>query len=128
MVAVVALAFTSCKKKDVDTQSFAFNGSTEQFVSDEGSFEKAYLDGLTVKFEPGDQMMIFNIVDETGPNSQAALYEVTNNMTLEKVSGQVASTTAGNYYAFYPGNNVIGSKLNLEDHNYVANYNETTYC
>ena len=117
MMAVVALAFASCKKQnDVNTQSFAFNGSTEQFVSDEGSFERAYLDGLTVKFEPGDQMEIFNIVNLTG-GSQAALYEVTANMTLDNLSGEVSGTTNGRYYAFYPGNNV---KTNLSNENYAS--------
>ena len=106
MLAVVALAFTSCKKNEENTQAFAFNHSTEQLVSDEGSFDKVYLDqNLHVNFEDGDQVMVFDIEDETGDNSTAMLYTVANNATQLTSSGTFTNT-AGNFYAFYPGGNV----------------------
>lgn len=117
MVAVVALAFTSCKKKE-NSQAFAFNHSVEQLVSDEGSLEKAYVDdNFTFQFEVNDHVEIFNIGDNTGANSSCGLYKVDNNMILQPTgSGAATPTTNGNYYAFYPGDNVtIGSEFYNEN-------------
>lgn len=114
MIAVVALAFTSCKKKNDDAQSFKFNGATEQFVStnEEGLEERVYLDGANkVQFEVGDRMMLFNITDETGSTSGAARYVVADGMVLSREIGEISGTTGGNYYAFYPGENVASTNL-----------------
>ena len=118
MVALVALAFTSCKKNET-SQAVAFNYSTEQLVNDEGSFEKVYLDdNYKVQFEPGDLVTVFNITDATGTTSNSVLYEVNNNNLLEPFMSPsiINPTTAGHYYTFYPGNNVV-SVANLGNEN-----------
>jgi hypothetical protein len=118
MVAVVALAFTSCKKDNADAQSFKFNGATEQFVNtNEEGLERVYLDGTnTVQFEVGDKFVFFNITDPSGSTSQAATYELDPNMNLVKKGGQIAGQN-GNYYAFYPGDNVVWEQTDLENEN-----------
>jgi hypothetical protein len=106
MVAVVALAFTSCKKKE-NSQVFAFNHVTEQLVSDEGGLEKAYVDNnFTVQFEAGDKVYLFNVMNENGTGSSSGRYVVTSQMTLTPEIGEVGDHTDLNYYAFYPGENV----------------------
>ena len=118
MVALVALAFTSCKKNET-SQAVAFNYSTEQLVNDEGSYEKVYLDdNYKVQFEPGDLVTVFNITDATGTTSNSVLYEVNNNNLLEPYMSPsiINPTTAGHYYTFYPGNNVV-SVANLGNEN-----------
>lgn len=118
MMGVVALAFTSCKKKE-DSQAFAFNHSIEQLVSDEGSLEKAYVDdNFTFQFEVNDHVELFNIGDNTGLSSSCGLYKVNSSMLLEPTGtgGAAMPTTAGNFYAFYPGDNVTaGSEFYNEN-------------
>jgi hypothetical protein len=113
MMAVVVLAFTSCKKNNQDVKSMAFNGSFEQFQVEESDY-RAYIDNTnTIRFEDGDEVMLFNIVDPA--NSQSAKYEVSNNGTkLNLVDGTIDPTTDGSYYAFYPAGNVTP---NLGDEN-----------
>lgn len=114
MMAVVALAFSSCKKQEnTKTDSVVFNHTTEQMVTvnDENEFEKVYFDPQNViAYEVGDQLMLFDI-REGGNGSRAAAYELVteNDQTLlTTVAGQTAldATTTGAYYAFYPATNV----------------------
>ena len=118
MVALVALAFTSCKKNET-SQAVAFNYATEQLVYDDGSFEKVYLDdNYKVQFEPNDLVTVFNITDATGTTSNSTLYKVNSNNLLEPyLSPSITNpTTPGYYYTFYPGNNVV-DVTNLSNEN-----------
>ena len=120
MMAVVALAFTSCKKNQTDTQSIKFNGTTQQFevLNDGDDFEKVYLDGNnTVQFEEGERIQLFNVMSPEGTGSNAVLYELDANMILQQIEGygEIGSQTSGNYYAFYPGENV--KRLNMSNEN-----------
>ena len=131
MLAVVALAFTSCKKNEENTQVFAFNNTTEQLVSDEGSFDKVYLDqNYKVHFEDGDQVMIFKVENETGSGSNAVMHEVSNNGTqLSATGGILDGTTNGNYYAFYPGGNVgLSSEMLGNENRAVFTLQPTQVC
>lgn len=115
MMAVVALAFTSCKKTET-TQVLAFNNTTEQLVSDEGNFEKVYLDqNSKVHFENGDKVMIFNIHSETGAGSAGVKYVVSGNGDQLTPDGILVDT--GTYYAFYPGDNVNLASSQLSNEN-----------
>jgi hypothetical protein len=129
MVALVALAFTSCKKKET-SQVFAFNGTTEQLVNDEGSFEKVYLDdNYKVQFEENDIIELFNITNATGTTSAAGMYYLNSNLQFVPSSAQtyLNPTTSGNYYAFYPGDNVVA--LNLYNENRATfRLDATQYC
>jgi hypothetical protein len=111
MTAVVALAFTSCKKNDQSVQSFKLNGVTEQFVEvneEGGDFEKAYLDGSNkVQFEQGDAMMVFNL-NTTSPHSSVYTLGADN---VWSTTGYMNPITDGNYYAFYPAGNVVSQDL-----------------
>lgn len=114
MMAVVALAFTACKKNDADTKAIPFNASTQTFVQDnENPFEKVYLNNGNVAFESGDNIMLFNIKANptTSAPSQADMYTVQPNLVSLVGSGTLDGTTDGNYYAFYPGQVVSGSDL-----------------
>lgn len=116
MMAVVALAFTSCKKTET-TQVLAFNNTTEQLVNDEGSFEKVYLDqNYKVHFENGDEVMVFNIQNETGAGSAGVKYTVTGDGNqLTPAGGSIDQN--GNFYAFYPGGNVNLTETQLYNQN-----------
>jgi hypothetical protein len=121
MMAVVALAFTSCKKTESDNQSFPFKGSLEQFRTINDSFDgldRVYMDdNLTVHFEVGDRVMIFNIYmqpsTEIGTYPSSCLkYTVNENGLLVQSEGTLAQvinqgTLESHYYCFYPGDNVV---------------------
>jgi hypothetical protein len=118
MIAVVALAFTSCKKEENQSKSFAFKGVTEQFieVNQDGEFERMYIDDeYNTYFNVGDKFMMFCIYD--APNlalSHSARYELTEHGIMEPVDGAVVVADvmqegySGNYYSFYPGEAVTG--------------------
>jgi len=106
MLTVVALAFTSCKKNEESASSF--NGTPQVFNVDNG--ERAYIDNGTnqMYFEEGDQVMLFNI-DNDGQTSESALYHAESTGTLVRfiADGQMTTTAFDNFYAFYPGANVV---------------------
>lgn len=126
MIAVVAMAFTSCKKDNTPTNSVVFNHTMQQLVTvnDENEFEKVYLDPTGyIAYELGDRLMLFDIHDG-GTGSANALYELvttSNETLLTVVSGEteLPGTTTGAYYAFYPGENVVATDL--------ANGNRATF-
>ena len=112
MIAVVALAFTACKKKENTVQSFVLNGTTEEFenIYDEFDGEKAYIDGSKVKFEVNDELMVFNM-NTTSPHAAIYTFDGTN---FNSTTG-VNPDTDGAFYAFYPAGNVINPNSHLND-------------
>jgi len=107
MMALVALAFTSCKKNETPKQTFHFNAPEFSFESlDE---ERMYIDDLWQgHFEQGDVCMLFNISEETPTRSHAALYGATESGSVEVPFvnigyGEVGEDMLDGYYAFYPG-------------------------
>ena len=106
MLTVVALAFTSCKKNEQNASSF--NGKTQVLEVDNG--ERAYIENSTnqMNFEEGDQVMLFNI-DNEAQGSESALYHAESTGTLVKfiADEQMTTTAFDNFYAFYPGANVV---------------------
>lgn len=107
MMALVALAFTSCKKNDETKSSFIASGA--EFRVENVNEDRAYIDGQTkFHFEQGDVCMVFNIDETTPTNSHAALYgaveEGVNNVHFYNIGyGEVAEDILDGYYAFYPG-------------------------
>lgn len=104
MLALVALAFTSCKKEE---EKSIIQVTTQELISvDE---DRAYLNDVTnkVNFEIGDMCMLFNINVETPTESEAALYEaIEQGQTVHFENsgyGEVAEDMHDAYYAFYPG-------------------------
>ena len=107
MMALVALAFTSCKKNEETKRSFYATGQEFHVVNmDE---DRAYVDAQKkFHFEKGDVCMVFNIDETTPTNSHAALYGAVED-GVEDVHfvnigyGEVAEDMLDGYYAFYPG-------------------------
>lgn len=115
MIAVVALAFTSCKKNNDENEALICTGSTEQFVSVDEGLEKVYLDDNNlIYFEQYDTIMLYNIDNntETTHNSQGALFVAMtdgNNVTFGRLvmdANQMEKDMHDAFYAFYPGQNV----------------------
>ena len=114
--AVVALAFVSCKKTDNET--VIFNGSTQQFVADEG-FEKVYINpNNMVVFEQGDLVKLFNLSTSNPSISEMATYaarETGELVHFQLADNPMSTTTHGAFYAFYPGENVTSATLNTDN-------------
>lgn len=118
MMAVVALAFSACKKQTPSSDQMVFNHSMEQLevVNDENEFEKVYFDPSNlIAFEHEDKLMLFDI-REGGVGSNAVLYQLIETGAMQAhlspVSGTgLEGTTTGAYYAFYPGENVAGTNM-----------------
>lgn len=112
MVAVIALAFTACKKQGKDTRVLKFNGATEQLVIvDDELGGRMYLDDqLRVQFDEGDTVMMFNCPTNDNP-SASCIYTVTNNgATWTGDDSNVGDE--GVYYAYYPGQYVTPDLAN----------------
>ena len=130
MVAVVALAFTSCKKQENSAKSMVFNHSMQQLVTidDENEFEKVYYDqNNQIAFELGDELMLFDISNDT---AVCALYELVTSgdqtlLTVKDGGDPLPATTTGAYYAFYPGNNVVAT--NMAEHRATFRLDDTQY-
>lgn len=118
MTAVVALAFTSCKKNETPN-SFVMNGTTQTFteIYDEDNGEKAYLDGENkLQFEDEDQMMIFQY-GSTKKLYSIFKFDATNNYWNEQApyaEGIDQNPDGTAYYAFYPAENVSNVQLGSE--------------
>jgi len=107
MMALVALAFTSCKKNETQKQTFHFNAPTLSYESlDE---ERLYIDAQSQgHFELGDVCMLFNIDETTPTKSHAALYGATTDGSTEVPFvnigyGEIGEDMLDDYYAYYPG-------------------------
>lgn len=107
MMALVALAFTSCKKNEETKRSFIASGQEMRVES--LNEDRAYVDGnKKFHFEQGDVCMVFNIDETTPTNSHAALYgaveEGVTDVHFYNINyGEVAEDMLDGYYAFYPG-------------------------
>lgn len=104
MMALVAVAFTSCKKEE--TQSSIMVSSQNLVTVDE---DRAYLDDATNKtsFEIGDRVMVFNISETTPTQSHCAIYESIgegNNVQFVNsgYGDDAQDALDGGYYAYYP--------------------------
>lgn len=102
MMALVALAFTSCKKQEQQT---TFKASVADFIVEDE--ERAYIDAQSkIHFEVGDRMMIFNISIDSAEMSHCATYKaIEDGNHVEFVNsgmGTVGVALDGGYYAYYP--------------------------
>lgn len=112
MMAVIALAFTSCKKDEEKNQgASSIQCSTEEFIEVGEGDAKVYISGTRFIFEANDdEVELFN-VNNTDPSScAAATYHATTtgaNVMFALNDGQVAVPTAREdaFYVFYPAGN-----------------------
>ena len=107
MMALIALAFTSCKKQEQSTCKATIQ---DLVVEDE---DRAYIDGnYKVHFEVGDRIMIFNISNSDPLESESATYRTVDEGThVELVHsgfGNVGNAEDAGYYAYYPSSFVDG--------------------
>ena len=128
MMAVVVLAFTSCKKQENSAKSVVFNHSMESLVTveDENEFGKVYYDqNNQIAFEEGDMLMLFDISNDTAVNSLYELVTSDDQTLLTVVNGwdPLPATTTGAYYAFYPGQNVVAT--NMDEHRATFRLDDT---
>ncbi|MBQ5456118.1 MAG: hypothetical protein IIT63_09865, partial [Prevotella sp.] len=103
MIALVALAFTSCKKQE---QKSTVMIKTQELVDMDEN--RAYIaSNNKIMFEQGDVVMIFNIDNEVPTHSHCAQYAAVqegNFVRFENCgTGEVAEDILDAYYAFYPG-------------------------
>lgn len=104
MMALVALAFTSCKKEETTS---TISVSTESLITvDE---DRAFLNDATghTNMEIGDRLMVFNISKVTPTQSNCAVYECIDEgdhvRFVNSGYGDAAQDALdGGYYAFYP--------------------------
>ena len=106
MVAIVALAFTSCKKNEEKSSVMI---KTQDLVEENLDENRAYMTPVNLKiyFEEGDVAMIFNIDEEVPTHSHCAQYEAIQEGNFVRFqnmgTGEVAEDILDAYYAFYPG-------------------------
>jgi hypothetical protein len=127
LMGVVALLATSCNKQKTESMVYRGYSFDTKFDVEYAEGVRAYIDtDYKVKFEAGDQVMLFNIDDENAANSECALYVVDADSYQPTFAPYQADVTISDEmksakYAFYPGNNVI------KDLNVLANENRATF-
>lgn len=105
MMAMVALAFTSCNKNEA--KKTTFTARTPKMVYD-GGMDRTYIgiDNL-VHFEIGDVCMVFNINETNASQSHCATYEALEEgsiVTFQNCGlGEIAEERLDAFYAYYPG-------------------------
>lgn len=104
MMALVAVAFTSCKKEE---EKSIISVSCEDLIT--VSEDRAYLNDATGKtsFEIGDRVMVFNISKTTPTLSHCAIYESIEEGDRVQFMNSGYGTVSydaldDGYYAFYP--------------------------
>lgn len=107
MIAVVALAFTSCKKNE---QKSTIVASTQEFVMQTEDGERAYIENFGnhhIHFEVGDMCMLFNINETVPTQSHACAYEAIEEGDVVHFQnagwGEIAEDIMDGFYGFYPG-------------------------
>lgn len=121
MIAVVALAFTSCKKQE-NEKAVIRNVTTQEFVDvyegEDGA--KAYIDGNRMKFEPGDMFELisygYNSVGSTKNGHNTYKYYVEPGdeyWDVEPLTASYIDNIAGadSWYGFYPARNLTSIDL-----------------
>ena len=110
MMAVVALAFTSCKKNEQAT----FACATEQLQSVDDEFEKVYIDNNNkIYFEAGDNVAVMRLgVGNDYANSQMFMGTATTSGNHAQFTGNVSDLPAmGGFYSYYPYEGVKRDRL-----------------
>lgn len=120
IVAMVALAFTSCKKNDNKNLTFIATAEEVTVMNDE---DRAYLDpaiASTPIFEQGEQVMLYNIYEEgdVTPHSYYGVYTARTTgprVLFDYQSGPIVYHTErqddGAFFGFYPGQRVNNAFL-----------------
>lgn len=110
MMAVVALAFTSCKKNEQAT----FACATEPLQSVDDEFEKAYIDDAgKMCFEVGDNVAVFRLgVGDNYAASEMFMGTATTSGPNAAFVGNVSDLPAmGGFYSYYPYEGVKRNRL-----------------
>lgn len=102
MMALVAVAFTSCKKEEVKS---TISLTSQEFTIDDE--DRAYMSEKMTYFEIGDRVMVFNISETTPTQSSCGVYEsIGEGTTVRFVNsgmGEAAQDALdAGYYAYYP--------------------------
>lgn len=119
MLAVVALAFTSCKKNNEQKEGIRFSGVTEAFVVTDLDEERAYISSngnTNTFFEANDQIMVYNLNSEDATLTNYGIYWT--DKPGHKVDWYYSSGTVINHnpvetnlFAFYPAEIVNNARL-----------------
>ena len=119
MLAVVALAFTSCKKDNEQKEGIRFSGVTENFVVNTLDEDRAYIgtNGNTnTFFEANDQIMVYNLNSDDATLTNYGIYWT--DKAGHRVDWYYSSGTVINHnpvetalFAFYPAEIVNNARL-----------------
>lgn len=106
MMALVAVAFTSCKKEETKS---SITVASQDLITVDMDEDRAFLDDASnhTFFEIGDRVMVFNISETTPTMSNCGVYECINEGSnvqfVNSGYGDAAQDALdGGYYAFYP--------------------------
>ena len=127
VIAMVALAFTSCKKNE--EPATMFYATVADLVEEEG--ERAYIgNGNLTNFEVGDRVMLYNINNTDAGQSSYASYTATATglvVTCNDPNGMIGNTRQDAFFAYYPGDYVSNSSLAINNEAMFYIPNTQTY-
>ena len=104
MIALVALAFTSCKKED-ENNAKSFYATAQTMVTE----DRAYMEGNMTNFEEGDQMLMYNVnYDDANQTYYGIYFADFDGHTVQYTysSGNIKNhgirNANGAFFGFYP--------------------------
>jgi len=128
MSAVVALAFSACKKNENNAQMFF--GEAGELAGE--SEDRMYLQGNQFYFDAGDQVMMYNINNEDPDYSYYGTYTAASSgktVQFTYQSGPIANhgDREDAFFAFYPGSIVDAGNLHDANQSIFSIAKEQTY-
>ena len=116
MSALAFLALTACNKEKDNSVAIAW---PDMAVENENGNERAYIDLTSNQgyYEAGDQLIFFNIDENTPGNSKYAMYTASStgsNVPFNKTAGELGDCIDG-FYGFYPGQVVNTDMLTVNN-------------
>ena len=120
MIAVIALAFTSCKKTDEKT-GMRFTGSTQTMVEESLDENRNYnAPNSDTRFEEGDQVMFYNLNVDDASYTNYGIYTADSEgkiVDFTYSSGTIINhnPTETALFAFYPAEIVNNARLSHEN-------------
>jgi hypothetical protein len=101
MVAVLAMAFTSCKKEE---KAVVFQGETQQLIVEEEDAAKVYVNNSGyVTFEQNDLVTLYNVSSYGATCATYKAGSTGTSVSFVPYGGEINPTTDGAFYGFYPG-------------------------
>jgi hypothetical protein len=132
LCALVALAFTACKKNN--TQKVSFTATMPQATTESRTHVQGLNNDYFLVWDEGDQIKVFNEAGDSRDFTLTTKADETATFTVEDADkiNFLADLESADYTAFYPNAVINGEKVELtipaiQNYNALHNFDNNTY-